>query len=82
MKFLLGTKQHMTTVFTEEGRAYAATIIVAMPAMVTQVKTKEKDGYVAAQIGAGETKETKVNQFGRRNSGQDLFESIVYAWKD
>ncbi|OGC81221.1 50S ribosomal protein L3 [Candidatus Adlerbacteria bacterium RIFCSPLOWO2_01_FULL_51_16] len=62
MKFLLGTKQHMTTVFTEEGRAYAATIIVAMPAMVTQVKTKEKDGYVAAQIGAGETKETKVNQ--------------------
>ncbi len=62
MKFLLGTKQHMTTVFTEEGRAYAATVIIAMPAMVTQVKTVEKDGYVAAQIGANEIKESKVNK--------------------
>lgn len=52
----------MTTVFTDGGRAYAATIILAMPAMVTQVKTKEKDGYAAAQIGAGEVKESKVNK--------------------
>ena len=52
----------MTTVFTEEGRAYAATIIIAMPAMVTQIKTVEKDGYSAAQIGANEVKESKVNK--------------------
>src|SRR3989344_3741997 len=62
MKFLLGTKRHMTTVFTDEGRAYAATIIIAMPAMVTQIKTVEKDGYSAAQIGANEVKESKVNK--------------------
>src|SRR3989344_46561 len=62
MKFLIGHKQHMTTVFTEEGRAYAATIIIAMPAMVTQIKTVEKDGYAAAQIGTNEVKESKVNK--------------------
>jgi large subunit ribosomal protein L3 len=62
MKFILGTKGKMLTVFTEDGRAYAATVIEAYPAMVTQVKTLEKDGYAAAQIGAGETKDSKVNK--------------------
>jgi large subunit ribosomal protein L3 len=62
MKFLIGHKQHMTTVFTEDGRAYAATIIIATPAMVTQIKTVEKDGYSAAQIGTSEVKESKVNK--------------------
>lgn len=50
----------MTTVFTEDGRAYAATIVVAEPAVVTQLKTKEKDGYGAVQIGSGATKESRV----------------------
>jgi large subunit ribosomal protein L3 len=62
MKFILGTKGRMTTIFSDEGRAYAATIIEARPAMVTQVKTKEKDGYVAAQIGTNEVKESKVSK--------------------
>lgn len=60
MKFILGTKGRMTTVFTEDGRAYAATVIEAAPAMVTQVKTLEKDGYAATQIGALETKESRI----------------------
>lgn len=52
----------MTTVFTEDGRAYAATIIVAEPAVVTQIKTKEKEGYSAVQIGSGATKDSRVNK--------------------
>jgi len=52
----------MTTVFTEDGRAYAATVIVAEPAVVTQVKTPEKEGYSAVQIGSGATKESRVNK--------------------
>ena len=59
-KFILGTKVKMTTVFTEDGRAYAATIISAAPSVVTQIKTVEKDGYNAVQIGAGETKPARV----------------------
>jgi len=62
MKFILGTKQNMTTVFDGEGRARAATIIIAQPALVTQIKTKEKEGYSAIQIGAIETKEKHVNK--------------------
>lgn len=62
MKFILGTKGKMLTVFTEEGRAYAATVIVATPNTVTQVKTEEKEGYKAVQVGAGEVKSTRVNK--------------------
>jgi large subunit ribosomal protein L3 len=52
----------MTTVFTDEGRAYAATIIAVQPNVVTQVKTPEKEGYSAVQIGAIEGKEKNVNK--------------------
>ncbi|MDE1925343.1 MAG: 50S ribosomal protein L3, partial [Patescibacteria group bacterium] len=63
MKFILGTKGKMTTVFTEDGRAYAATVINAAPAVVTQIKTAEgKEGYNAVQIGALEKKESRVNK--------------------
>lgn len=61
-KFILGTKGKMTTVYTEEGRAFAATIVIAAPNTVTQIKTVEKDGYGAMQVGAGETKESRVNK--------------------
>ncbi len=62
MKFILGTKGRMTTVFTEDGRSYAATVITAGPAVVTQVKTIEKDGYNAVQLGAFETIPSRVNK--------------------
>jgi large subunit ribosomal protein L3 len=52
----------MTTVFGEDGRARAATVIVATPSVVAQLKTLEKDGYAAVQIGFGETKDTRVNK--------------------
>lgn len=60
MKFILGTKGKMTTVYTEEGRAFAATIVVAAPNTVTQIKTTEKEGYAAVQLGAGATKDVRV----------------------
>jgi len=60
MKFILGTKGHMLTVFTEDGRAHAATVINAEPALISQIKTLEKDGYNAVQIGSGAVKEKRV----------------------
>ena len=60
MKFILGTKGKMTTVFTEEGRAFAATVINAAPNTVTQIKTAEKDGYAAVQLGAFEAKDGRI----------------------
>lgn len=52
----------MVTVFDEGGIAHAATVIVAQPAVITQLKTKEKEGYNAVQIGSGETTEKHVNK--------------------
>ncbi len=62
MKFILGTKGKMTTVYTEEGMAFAATVIVATPNIVTQIKTTEKEGYDAVQVGHGETLDKRVNK--------------------
>jgi len=51
MKFILGKKQHMVQLFDEDGNAIPATVVNAGPIIVTQVKSKEKDGYNALQFG-------------------------------
>ncbi len=56
MTFILAKKLKMTTVFTETGDTQAVTLLQAGPCKVTQVKTSEKDGYEAVQIGFGEKK--------------------------
>lgn len=53
MKFILGTKQNMTQVFREDGTVVPVTILATSPMTVTQVKTLEKDGYQAVQVGFG-----------------------------
>ncbi|MCW9054491.1 MAG: 50S ribosomal protein L3 [Candidatus Pacebacteria bacterium] len=60
MKFILGTKQYMTQVFDETGAVSPATVLKAGPVTVTQVKTTEKDGYQAVQVGFGEKHEKNV----------------------
>ncbi len=52
----LGKKIGMTQIFREDGRVVHVTIIEAGPCVVTQVKTKETDGYEAVQLGFGEVK--------------------------
>jgi large subunit ribosomal protein L3 len=46
----------MSQVFREDGRVVPVTVIEAGPCVVTQVKTEEKDGYQAVQLGFGEVK--------------------------
>src|SRR6478752_10244502 len=57
MKGIIGKKIGMTSIFDPGGRQTACTIIEAGPCVVTQVKTKESDGYTALQIAFGEKKE-------------------------
>jgi large subunit ribosomal protein L3 len=54
MKGILGEKLGMTQVFTEDGRALPVTVIKAGPCRVVQVKTTERDGYAAVQLGYAE----------------------------
>ncbi len=60
MKFVLGTKERMTQVFLGDGRAFAGTVLRVAPHTVAQVKTDEKDGYVAAQVVTSPQKEARV----------------------
>ena len=56
MKGLIGRKIGMTRLFDEEGRHVPVTVIEAGPCFVAQVKTAEKDGYGAVQLGFGRRK--------------------------
>lgn len=51
MSGLLGRKIGMTTMYDENGRARAVTLIECGPCVVTQVKTRQRDGYEAVQVG-------------------------------
>ena len=57
MQGLIGKKVGMTSVFDENGKNVPCTVLQAGPCVVTQVKTKEKDGYFAVQLGFDEKKE-------------------------
>lgn len=62
MKAILGRKMGMTSVFAEDGTLYPVTVVEVLPNVVTQVKTEEKDGYVAVQVGYEEKKESRANK--------------------
>ncbi len=57
MPGLIGRKIGMTSVFSAEGKNMPCTVIEVGPCVVTQVKTVEKDGYAAVQVGFQDKKE-------------------------
>jgi large subunit ribosomal protein L3 len=57
MQGLIGKKVGMTSIFDQDGKNVPCTVLQAGPCVVTQVKTKEKDGYFAVQLGFDEKKE-------------------------
>lgn len=60
---IIGRKVGMTQIFVEDGSAVPATVITAGPCVVVQVKTQERDGYQAAQIGLVESRpDRKANK--------------------
>lgn len=62
MKGIIGKKLGMTSVFDENGRQVAVTIIEAAPNVVTQVKTVDTDGYSALQLAVGDKKEKNATK--------------------
>lgn len=57
-----GVKAGMTRVFDENGNHIPVTVIKLIPNLITQVKTADKDGYTAYQIGYGEKREALLNK--------------------
>jgi large subunit ribosomal protein L3 len=62
MKGILGRKVGMTQLLTARGEVVPVTIIEAGPCYVTQIKTVEKDGYVAVQLGFDETRNKRLSK--------------------
>lgn len=62
MKGILGKKIGMTQIFTEVGEVVPVTVVEAGPVVITQIKTVEKDGYNAVQVGFGDVKEKSLNK--------------------
>ena len=62
MKFTLGIKQNMTQIFDDKGLVHPATILVAGPLTVIQIKTKALDGYDAVQVAFGTKNEKNINK--------------------
>ena len=62
MKTILGKKMGMTQIFDEVGNVIPVTVIEAGPAVVTQIKTVETDGYNAVQVGFEDQKPQRVNK--------------------
>jgi large subunit ribosomal protein L3 len=62
MKFILGRKLNMTQIFDAKGRAIPVTAVSVRGNVVTQVRTKENDGYEALQIGEGSRNPGRINK--------------------
>lgn len=75
MKAILGKKVGMSQMFNKKGTRISLTIIESGPCVVVQVKTKEKDGYRAIQIGFGKAKKLNKPQEGHQKG---LKENIKY----
>ena len=58
---IIGRKVGMTQIFEDSGTAVPVTVIQAGPCPIVQLKTQEKDGYQAVQLGFGEQKENRTN---------------------
>ena len=70
---MIGIKKGMTEIFDTDGRMIGVTVVEAGPCVVSQVKTKEKDGYQAIQlVFAGKKREIRVDNSADYKVGQEV----------
>ena len=60
--FIIGKKVGMTRLFDDEGTSYPVTLVQAGPCYITQIKSADKDGYSAVQIGYGDVAQRKLSK--------------------
>jgi large subunit ribosomal protein L3 len=62
MKFILGRKLNMSQIYDAKGSAIPVTLVATRGNIVTQVRTKETDGYEAVQVGEGSRNPNRINK--------------------
>jgi large subunit ribosomal protein L3 len=75
-KFILATKLSMSRTFKPDGTVVAVTRLKAEPCTVTQVKTKDKDGYSAVQIGTGTRRKVSKSVEGHLKPTGKIFRTL------
>lgn len=73
---LIGRKLGMTQIFDEQGLARPVTVIEAGPCVVTQIRSDEKDGYEAVQLGYGIAKKLNKPQAGHVRASGHLVKTL------
>jgi large subunit ribosomal protein L3 len=73
---MIGKKLGMTQVFDETGLAHPVTVLEVGPCVVTQVKTSERDGYAAVQLGFGLDKRLNKPERGHRQASGFMSRSL------
>ena len=83
MAGIIGKKIGMTSVYSAEGKNLPCTIIEAGPCVVTQIKTQEKDGYEATQLGVDDKKEknTPKAMLGHLSKGKTTTKRKIVEFK-
>ena len=82
MQVILGTKIGMTQIIGEDGIVTPVTIIQAGPATATQIKTVEKDGYNAVQLGYGQGKNLSKAVSGHvKKAGENLSPKVLKEFR-
>jgi large subunit ribosomal protein L3 len=82
MKFIIGKKVGMTQIYDKNGKVTPVTIIEAGPCFVTQIKTKEKDGYESVQIGFNALKPKKITKSRKGKEYKFLKEFSIQVGSD
>lgn len=76
MPGLLGRKIGMTTIYNDEGHASAVTMVEVGPCIVTQVKTDQRDGYQAVQVGFMRAKKTNMPMRGHFERANGTYQHV------
>ncbi|MFA6603664.1 MAG: 50S ribosomal protein L3 [Patescibacteria group bacterium] len=76
MKFIIAKKIEMSQRFRADGTVVPVTLLQAGPCVVTQVKTQEKDGYTAVQLGLGKDKDPNKPQSGHMKPAGEMCKII------
>ena len=82
MQVILGTKIGMTQIIGDDGVVTPVTILQAGPATVTQIKTIEKDGYNAVQVGYGSGKNLSKSVAGHvKKAGENINPKVLKEFR-
>lgn len=82
MQVIIGTKIGMTQIIGEDGVVTPVTILEAGPATVTQIKTVEKDGYNAVQVGYGQGKNLSKSVSGHvKKAGENINPKVMREFR-